>query len=190
MQKLPSDMRRSLYILPRVLRDVSSIDTTTRIFDWTASIPVAFAPSAMQKLAGGEGELDVARTASKLGLNMTLSSQSTTSLEDVMNAAKEQAGGNVIPKFWFQIYLTPDMNHNIALIKRAEGRIGQFVKFKRLLTELSISAAGYEALVLTVDTPVLGNRLNERRTPLVLPDHNCQSAPDGCTNRQGGKGDS
>lgn len=76
----------------------------------------------MQKLAGGEGEIDVGRTAAKMGLNMTLSSQSTTSLEDVMSAAKTEAGGAAVsPKFWFQIYLRPDMDHNVALIKRAEG---------------------------------------------------------------------
>jgi (S)-2-hydroxy-acid oxidase len=75
----------------------------------------------MQKLAGGEGEIDAARAASKLGLNMTLSSQSTTSLEDVMAAAKAEAGGTLSPKFWFQIYMTPDMNHNTTLIRRAEG---------------------------------------------------------------------
>lgn len=147
------DAFSGVYVLPRILRDVSVVDTSTTIFGWMTTLPIAFAPSAMQKLAGGEGELDVARTASKMKLNMTLSSQSTTTLEDVMAAAKAQAvGGTLSPKFWFQIYLTPDMEHNITLIKRAE-------------------AAGYEALVVTVDTPVLGNRLNERKTPLILPPH-------------------
>ena len=122
---LYAELRPRVYILPRVLRDVSTINTTTRFFDWTTSIPIAFAPSAMQKLAGGDGELDVGRIAAKLGLNMTLSSQSTTSLEDVMDATKAAVGGdNVSPKFWFQIYLTPDMEHNKVLIKRAEGRNG------------------------------------------------------------------
>ena len=84
-------------------------------------MPIAFAPSAMQKLAGGDGELDVARTAAKMQLNMTLSSQSTTSLEDTMAAAKAEAVGT--PNLWFQIYLTPDMNHNMKLIRRAEGNL-------------------------------------------------------------------
>ncbi|KAG0646218.1 hydroxyacid oxidase [Hyphodiscus hymeniophilus] len=167
------DAYSRIYILPRVLRDVSTVDTTTKIFDWTTSIPIAFAPSAMQKLAGGDGELDVGRTAAKLGLNMTLSSQSTTSLEDVMDAAKREAAiGDCSPKFWFQIYLTPDMDHNIALITRAEGIINPSeIKSRIMLIELPIIAAGYEALAITVDTPVLGNRLNERKTPLVLPKH-------------------
>lgn len=84
-------------------------------------MPFGFAPSAMQKLAGGHGESDTARAASKLGLNLTLSSQSTTSLEDVMAAASQEIGGAAQPKFWFQIYLTPDWEHNMQLIRRAEG---------------------------------------------------------------------
>ena len=84
-------------------------------------MPVAFAPSAMQRLAGGEGETDTAKAAVNAGLNLTLSSQSTTSLEDVMAAAKQEAGGAVSPKLWFQIYLTPDWERNTELIKRAEG---------------------------------------------------------------------
>ncbi len=117
-----SDFNTRIYVLPRILRDVSNVDTSTRIFGWKTSLPIAFAPSAMQKLAGGDGELDVARTASKMRMNLTLSSQSTTSLEDVMAAAEaETAGGELSPKLWFQIYLTPDMNHNMTLIRRAEG---------------------------------------------------------------------
>jgi (S)-2-hydroxy-acid oxidase len=120
-----------VYILSRILRDVNKIDTRTTVFGSTICLPIAFAPSATQRLAGGEGELDVVRTASNPGLNMTLSSQSTTSLEEVMTAAKLQAaggGGVLSPKFWFQIYMTPDMNHSIALIKRAEGTVPMTVK--------------------------------------------------------------
>lgn len=81
----------------------------------------------MQKLAGGDGELDVARAASKLRVNMTLSTQSTTSLEDVMAAARtEREQGSLLPNLWFQIYLTPDMDHNISLIRRAEGKLKDY----------------------------------------------------------------
>jgi (S)-2-hydroxy-acid oxidase len=76
----------------------------------------------MQRLTGDEGELGNVRTAVKMGLNMTLSSQSTTSLEDVMAAAREQASGIVSPKLWFQIYLTGDWEKNVKLIQRAEGQ--------------------------------------------------------------------
>ncbi|KAI9933134.1 hypothetical protein AWENTII_002844 [Aspergillus wentii] len=129
-------------ILPRVLRNVSHVNPSTDLFGIKYPLPIGIAPSAMQRLASPEGELGMAKAAVAMGLNLTLSSQSTTSLEDVIDA------GN--PSFWFQIYLTTDLSKSVPLIKRAE-------------------SAGYKALVLTVDTPVLGNRLNERKTPLVLP---------------------
>ncbi|KAL1297509.1 hypothetical protein AAFC00_005027 [Neodothiora populina] len=137
-----------LLIRPRVMMDVSHIDTSVSVFGRHYPCPIAFAPSAMQKLAGPAGETDVAVAAANLNLNMTLSSQSTTSLEDIaqIRCRKQEA-----PDQWFQLYLTKDPQQSISLIKRA-------------------SAMGYKALVLTVDTPILGNRINERKTPLVLPE--------------------
>ncbi|KAB8237505.1 alpha-hydroxy acid oxidase [Aspergillus alliaceus] len=147
------DKFSEITVLPRVLCDVTTIDTSTEIFGCRTPLPIAFAPSAMQKLAGGEGELHVARAAAKMALPMTLSTQSTMSLEDVADTARATVGDGVpAPPLWFQMYMTPDAVRNESLIQRAE-------------------AAGYEALVLTVDTPILGNRLNERKTPLVLPPH-------------------
>jgi (S)-2-hydroxy-acid oxidase len=117
-------------------------------------MPIGLAPSAMQRLAGADGELDVARAAASMSLNMTLSSQSTTSLEDVAGimaqSPRELSTTSHLPPPWMQLYLHEDVRKSLKLIRRAE-------------------AAGYEALVLTVDTPVLGNRLAERRTPVVLP---------------------
>ncbi|KAH8429194.1 alpha-hydroxy acid oxidase [Aspergillus melleus] len=142
-----------LCIRPRVLIDVSDVDTSINILGYRTSMPIGIAPSAMQKLAGGEGELDIAKAAVNMHLNMILSSQSTTSLEDVarVRSANEGEGAGVeMPPFWMQIYLYEDVGKSVGLIKRAE-------------------AAGYQALVLTVDTPVLGNRLAERRTPVTLP---------------------
>lgn len=72
----------------------------------------------MQRLAGGEGEMDVARAAASMGLNLTLSSNSTTSLEDVMSINREM--GSTTP-FWFQLYLATELDLSIPLIKRAEG---------------------------------------------------------------------
>ncbi|CAG8040786.1 unnamed protein product [Penicillium salamii] len=140
-----------LFIQPRVLRDVSNVDTTAAIFGWKSPLPIGLAPSAMQKMAGGDGELDTARAAVRLGSNMTLSSQSTVSLEEVMQVRHELSSDAVsVPPFWMQLYLYEDVEKSLKLIKRAE-------------------AAGYQALVLTVDTPVLGNRLSERKVPVVLP---------------------
>ncbi|KAJ9618467.1 hypothetical protein H2203_009064 [Taxawa tesnikishii (nom. ined.)] len=104
---------------------------------------------------------------------MTLSSQSTCSLEDVMQTVGRE---RATPDLWMQIYLTRDPEKSIPLIKRAEGAsylpdslpvAGQ--RWSRLTLILLFTDAGYKALVVTCDTPVLGNRLNERKTPLVLP---------------------
>lgn len=129
--------------------DVSRIDTSIRLFGRKYPFPIAFAPSAMQKLAHPEGEESVALAAHKLGVNMTLSSQSTTSLEDIARLMPTTPDG---PERWFQLYMSENPELSVPLIQRA-------------------SEAGYTALVITVDTPILGNRINERKTPLVLPSH-------------------
>ncbi|QLI67989.1 Hydroxyacid oxidase [Metarhizium brunneum] len=139
-----------LYIVPRVLRDVSDVDTRVEMFGSKLNMPIGIAPSAMQRLAGRGGEIDVARAALHERVNFTLSSQSTTSLENVMVVKTSQGDSTPTPDFWFQIYLTQDLDKSVDLIKRAE-------------------VAGYKALVVTVDTPVLGNRVNERKNVLALP---------------------
>jgi (S)-2-hydroxy-acid oxidase len=138
-----------LLFRPQVLRDVTSIDTSTTILGKRYDIPIAIAPSAYQKLAGSEGEPDTARAASALGTNIILSSNATTSLEDVASALPER--DEHYPKPWFQLYFLNSRDLTTDLIRRAE-------------------KAGYEALVLTVDTVVLGNRLHERKKPMKLPE--------------------
>lgn len=137
-----------LILRPRVLRDVSSIDTRTTILGKRYDIPIAVAPSAYQKLAGGNGEVDVARASFKLGTNVVLSTNATTTLEDVAEAVPQRAPEYPAP--WFQLYFIQSRELTANLVQRAE-------------------KAGYEALVLTVDTPILGNRIHERREPLELP---------------------
>lgn len=81
----------------------------------------------MQRLAGGDGEIDTATAAATMGLNMTLSSQSTSSLEDVAkvrnkvkrNMQGEEQGDH--PPFWMQLYLYEDAKKSVGLIQRAEG---------------------------------------------------------------------
>ena len=104
-----------------MLRDVSNVDTSVKVLGKTYPVPFGIAPSAMHKLAGGDGELDVSRAAAKLGINMTLSSQSTTSLEDVMSTRSGQEG--LVPEFWLQLYVTADANKSLPLIQRAEGQL-------------------------------------------------------------------
>lgn len=106
-----------LLLRPRVFRDVTTIDTSATIFGKKYSFPVGVSPSAMQRLVGGEGELDVAKAVANRGTFMILSSNSTSPLEDVMHAAD---GFNV--NFWFQIYISQDREKSAKLIKRAEGK--------------------------------------------------------------------
>lgn len=103
-----------------MLRDVSRVSTSTKLWGHEFSIPIGIAPSAMHKLASPEGENAVARAAVKMGINMTLSSQSTTPLETVISARQRHRQDSVAP-FWFQIYLTADLQNSIPLIERAEG---------------------------------------------------------------------
>lgn len=110
---------RRLVLRPRVFRDVSQIDTTTVLFGKKFDFPVGVSPSAMQKLVGGEGEVDVARAVASRGTFMILSSNSTSPLEDVINAAGPNPD---TADFWFQIYVSQDRGKSAKLIKRAEGK--------------------------------------------------------------------
>lgn len=112
------------------------------------NFPIAISPSAYQRLASELGEIDTARAAVGLGTNAIISTNATTSLEDV--AASVSGIDAKCPGLWFQLYFLGSRDLTVGLIRRAED-------------------AGYEALVLTVDTPVLGNRLHERKNPLELP---------------------
>lgn len=96
--------------------DVSKVDTSTRLFNVEYPFPIAFAPSAMQKLAHPQGEESVARAAQRLGVNMTISSQSTTSLEDIASLMPNTPDG---PERWFQLYVTENSALSTPLIKRA-----------------------------------------------------------------------
>jgi len=126
----------------RVLVDVSARELGTNILGIPVSMPILIAPTAYQRLAHPEGELATAKAAAEAGTIYTLSTLSTTSIEDV---AQVSPG----PK-WFQLYVHKDRELTESLVARAE-------------------AAGYSALVLTVDTPVLGRRIRDVRNGFGLP---------------------
>ena len=130
-------------ILPKMLRGVSQRDLSTNILGQSLSAPILIAPMAFQCLANSEGELATARAALKLDLGMVLSTLSTKSLEEVANFSK---------KLWFQLYIHRDRELTRTLVERAE-------------------AAGYQALCLTVDAPILGIRERDRRNQFTLPPH-------------------
>lgn len=109
-----------LLIRPRMMVDVSHIDTSTRLFGVKYPFPIAFAPSAMQKLAHPRGEESVALAAHEIGINMTLSSQATTSLEDIADLMPIIPNG---PERWFQLYMTENPALSVALIERAASKL-------------------------------------------------------------------
>ena len=132
-------------IRPRVLRDISQIDTTVSIFGHKNSVPFGVAPTAMQRLAHSDGEIATARACRARGIVMGLSSFSTSTLEDVADASGSHP--NVL-----QLYLFEERSHSAKLINRAK-------------------KAGYKAVLLTVDTPMLGRRNLEIRNQFKLPAH-------------------
>lgn len=133
-------------IRPRVLRDISSIDTSTSLFGLPSSVPIGVAPTAMQCLAHPDGEVATAKACKEMGLPMGLSSFATKTLEEVAEAGDfkgERVGV-------LQLYLFEEREHSRRLIQRAK-------------------KAGYKAVFLTVDTPMLGRRNLEIRNEFKLP---------------------
>ena len=117
---------------PRALADVASIDLTTTVLGRPTALPVGVAPAALHGLAHPDGELATARAAANAGAINVLSTMSSHSIEAVADAAPKG-------RRWFQLYVQPDPALSRELVERA-------------------AAAGYEALCLTVDVPVLGYR--------------------------------
>ncbi|KAH7043494.1 hydroxyacid oxidase-like protein 1 [Linnemannia elongata] len=150
------DAYSRLRLRPRILRDVSKVDTTTTLLGHKVSSPICIAPTAMQRLANDAGEKATARAAAKAKKCMILSSWSTTSAEDTIEAGREvpwdQSASGALPLFWFQLYVYKDRVVTEQLIRRVE-------------------KAGYKALVITVDTPFLGRRLADVRNVFKLPGH-------------------
>ncbi len=131
-----------LAIRPRVLTGVDSIDLTTPLLGLTLPFPIGLAPTAFNQLGHPEGERAAARAAGKARTLMCVSTIASTSLEDVAAAADGP--------LWFQLYVYKDRAVTIDMVARAE-------------------AAGYRALVLTVDTPRLGRRERDVRNKFALP---------------------
>jgi L-lactate dehydrogenase (cytochrome) len=128
---------------PSVLRDVSAVDPSTLLLGSPSALPLAFAPTGFTRLMHTDGESAVGRVAQRVGIPYALSTMGTTSLEALAAAAPGA-------RRWFQLYLWRDREASAALVERAQ-------------------AAGYEALVLTVDTPVAGPRLRDVRNGFTIP---------------------
>lgn len=128
----------------RVLRPLAAGHTRIQLFGRSMDHPICVAPMAHQRLAHPQAELATALAAAAQGAAMVLSTQASTSLEDVSRLVSRDVGRGPL---WFQLYLQPDRAFTRRLVQRAE-------------------AAGFEALVLTVDAPVSGVRDRERRAGL------------------------
>lgn len=136
------DTWERLWLRPRYLVDVSRLDLTTTAMGIGLPFPVIIAPTGFQQLAHPEGERAMARAAAAIGTVMTLSTFSTVALEEVQAAAPG-------PK-WFQLYVHRDRGLTRNLVERAE-------------------AAGFRALMLTVDVPMIGRRERDIRNGFALP---------------------
>jgi L-lactate dehydrogenase (cytochrome) len=127
---------------PRVLVDVSNIDTSTTVMGQRIDLPVILAPTGVCGMATARGEIPAARAAVAAGTVFTLSTMSAVSIEEV---AQEAPGPH-----WFQLYIWKDRGLTKSLLERA-------------------TAAGYRAMMLTVDTPVLGQRERDMRNGVTIP---------------------
>lgn len=145
----------SLRLRPRVLVDVTTRDLSTSAFGRVLAHPIILAPTAAHQLAHPEAERATARGAASVGALMTLSTISSLTMEEVADAAPDA-------RRWFQLYAPEDRDACRGLVERAV-------------------AAGYEAIAITVDLPVPGNRERDirNRFEVILGAHLPPSEPTG-----------
>ncbi len=134
---------RRVRFLPRVLRDVATVSTKTELLGTALDTPILIAPMAAQKLAHADGETAMAHAAAEAGTIMIVPTMGTVSLEEI--AATSDA-----PR-WFQLYMHRDRSLSSDLVQRA-------------------AEADYQAIVLTVDLPVLSNRRKDVANRFDLPE--------------------
>ena len=130
-------------IAPRVLRDVSGVDMSCEILGGPSKMPLVIAPTGGIGIAWPGADLAIARAAASYGIPYTLSTTSTASIEAVAEA-------NGTGRRWFQLYVLYDRDFTDKLVERAW-------------------AAGYEALVVTVDLPVGGKRERDSYNRFTQP---------------------
>lgn len=128
---------------PAILRDVSKVDTSCTILGGRSELPFGIAPTGFTRMMQTEGEYAGARAAARAGIPFSLSTMGTASIEDVKAA-------NPHGRNWFQLYMWKDRDRSMALVERA-------------------AAAGYDTLLVTVDVPVAGARLRDKRNGMSIP---------------------
>lgn len=128
---------------PRVLRDVSGVESAVRVLDVSSPIPLILAPTGFTRMMQHEGERAVGRAAAAAGIPYAISTMGTVSVEDIATELPDL-------QRWFQLYLWQDREASLALMQRAQ-------------------AAGFSTLVLTVDTAIAGQRLRDVRNGMTIP---------------------
>lgn len=128
---------------PSILRDVSQVDTSATVFGGPSAMPFGIAPTGFTRLMQTEGETAGASAAAAAGIPFTLSTLGTTSIEGVRAA-------NPNGRNWFQLYVMRQREISYGLVERA-------------------AAAGFDTLMFTVDTPVAGVRLRDKRNGFSIP---------------------
>ena len=128
---------------PRILRDVSDVDISSRVLGAPVAMPFGIAPTGFTRMMHTEGEIAGSQAAEAAGIPFSLSTMGTRSIEEVAAAAPN--GRN-----WFQLYMWKDRDRSMALVDRA-------------------AAAGFDTLMLTVDVPVAGARLRDKRNGMTIP---------------------
>jgi 4-hydroxymandelate oxidase len=132
---------RAIRLRPKMLRGVTAVDTATTLLGAPVATPVMLAPTGRHRLYHPDGERATARGAAAAGAAFVLATNSTVTIEDV--AAERQTAPH-----WFQLYMTPERARTEALVDRA-------------------AAAGFAAIVLTVDQPVPGHSPLAARNPVA-----------------------
>jgi len=128
---------------PSILRDVSTVSTGWDVLGAHVAQPFGIAPTGFTRMMQTEGEIAGARAAARAGIPFSLSTMGTTSIEDVRAANPD--GRN-----WFQLYMWKDRDRSMALVDRA-------------------AKAGFDTLLVTVDVPVAGARLRDKRNGFSIP---------------------
>jgi (S)-mandelate dehydrogenase len=129
-------------LLPRMLVDVSKVDTQTSILGKPSKFPIAVAPTGVVGFGWRGGDIAIAKAAAAAGIPYSLSMSGTASIESIARAAPG--------RLWFQAYFLKQRDYTLGLIERAR-------------------AAGYETLIVTADVPVGGKRERDRRNDFSVP---------------------
>ena len=128
---------------PSILRDVSTVNTGWDVLGAPVSLPFGIAPTGFTRMMQTEGEIAGAGAAGAAGIPFSLSTMGTTAIEDVKAA-------NPNGRNWFQLYMWKDRARSMALVERA-------------------AKAGFDTLLVTVDVPVAGARLRDKRNGFSIP---------------------